>query len=875
METKLSSQGAKFISDTPLYEGDLINNQGSYWPRPIKDDPYWTMLQKNAEGFTFDGSRFAAPHKKAMMYCAMSGGWLGYEKAERYPHKILEHSQRIKDPNDSEFMTIQRLQEALDSSIMGPDIFARNGRLNQAAVEYASRHMPDYHISGPDDREGTLRALHSIHPILRSASYQDAVFEQGVWGPECLLEYRRGIYFADHAWSRNAALEKGVALAVQYGNKFTLDARDGMGYDIVDIQGRPVSITDQAWEDARHIVDVVERGFRTELAVALLASRFMHDDLWASGAKTLDRRHADKGVKAHYANPAQQERMKLLKDTMRPYLAERCNWPTLHRVLREDPALENYWNNEVLPSRPNFKSIPAVEKLILPYVPRGGFEHPALKIKAEQRADPKTLVSFPLAAKPARTLGIHDNPFDAKSDPKIFNDRNWARLGATSKPDQTPANDHLTFEQIAALLVVNATRKARRPANAPRVALYLDDPKGGKAGAEFIKEHGIANPGKLAGSFDPLARSGANFHDTLVLENGQFLGGRLKAYASSYALSNWRDDYQMGNVIGLSDFAAAGSKYKHNGLRQGIQAEGPAEMTVAGIETAVRRFIDIEANAIILPAGEITQRQSRYLVEGALAALGQAPRHDNGTEFQMEFFIDDLQNDEDGNPAEPRKAGLAEIIIRMGTQLKSKMEQPNFDPRQHRDLIVSTARMIDIYEKLIDPERCNVKTTRDPKSGEDKQSKIIDWNQVDPDFYLPLITYAPAAPELIETAIHKVGENTDLKAFTDDAGFKAFMKAENLKTDSERAIPQDPAEQAKAVQNIWFLMRAMPITPDAPVPGLIALKGMSAFDEYDLRDLPDSYGKAKSWNANLGARERTRIFKAFDIHVTGPDIGEP
>lgn len=882
METKLSKTGSQYIAEKPEYAGDLFNNPDLYWPRPDPSDPLDRMLQKNAEGYAADASRSHSFYKSAMLYCSMSGGYYGYAIAEKYPDKILAGSRRFMTAaDDRPFMTIQRLQEVLGGEIMKNEVFERNGLLNQTATEYASRTMPGFYIAGPDDREGHLRDLGRIHTMLRGAGFKDSTFEQGIYLKKCLLEHERGIYFADHAWSRNACMEKAVPLAAQYGSSYVLDARDGRSYDIVDIEGRPVSIADQAWEDARHLVDVVERGFRSEPSATLLLSRFMHDQMAIEKSPLLDHERAHQIVRERFGVQAEAERMERLKSVMLPYLAERCAWPTLIPIIQNDPHLHAFWEDHVLPSRPAMKQVAEIEKEILSYVPRGGFDAGELRKKIEERRDPKVKRNvFSAASMPSRPKGVHEAPFDAKFDPKLFNDRNFARLGAVPNPDFTPDNDHLTFEQNAAILIVNAYREARRPVLGARTLLYLDDANSGLAASAFESKHNITDIRAIKTVFDPLGHDSKAFAVTGEKEHRALITQSLETLMESEQFEQWRSGFDIGNIVTLSDFRASAAKYKNNDLRTGIAADGPIEMSDAGIETCARRYLTLAADGLMLKPGKIKPIEARIISDALCVATGLVERPHEGGKFAFDFFMwNDYSNAPD-TQAEPQKMDLGDLILYVGRNVKANLEAKN--PAMMREHNVTMARLLEVYEMITDPGRRNISHSRDPKTGADSTAKIINTTQLDPAFILDLIENDPGLPAVLSSDIHKIGQNSELEAFLSDPDFIAFQKPEHEKGDAHyKAAQDDPALKAKMVQMMWAWMRAVPMYArfdnkseprQLPVTGHLSTKGMIGTDEYDLRDLHPDYRAGRDAMDNLNARQRKTVFGANTVYVNSPGV---
>lgn len=893
MDTILSSTGSKYIAQKPMYRGDLINNVASYWPRPDYTQKEWKMAQANAEGFTYDGSRFNSFLKKRMVVCSMSGGYFGYRLAERNPDKILKGSKRFIQPDDSEYMTIQKLSGALGAQIVGDEVFAKNGAINQAGCEWMAQNtMRDHYIVGPDDREGHLRALHSIHSMMQGMPYEDAIFEMAVWGPEILLDHEGLVLWNAHAWSRNGANEKGIGLAGQYGAHLILEAREGKSFDVVDIMNRPVGLVDQAWEDFRHIVFEVEKGFRTETAAALLLSRFMHDEMWQADMPYIDKAHAHETVKAHYADDIEQERMAHLKAMAMPYLAERCNWPTLHSMLDEDAHhddmnLKSYWEEYIEPSKPRLMAIPEIEQQTLSYLPRGGFEAAEIAKLVETRKDPADRrVSMAVASSKPRIKGLHHDPFDSKFDPKIFNDRNFSRLGSTSSPDKTPDNDHLTFEQAAAIMIVNAANKARRPAEGSKTFLYLDDASGGLMGASFEDQNNVTNSKSVSGMHDPLKDGGKTFAEAVANDHGQYMTAATYSLMNDENFADWRANNDLGNIVTLTDFKKAGAKYAgkrdliNDSMRLGIAADGPLQMTSAGIETCVRRFTALGADGIILNPGKTTALEARVIGEAVNVAMGQTARPHSGGKFEMDFFMFNDYLTDPLNRAAPVQLDLGDLILHLGMQVKANLESKNPDDMTEHN--ITLARLLEYYEMTIDPQRRNIEVVRDEKTGADHIGHIVDFGEVKPEFTLELLEYDPAAPLLEDLDVQNVGENQLLNTFLAQPEFEAFMTLESQKSDEYFAhYASDPARKARLVQMMWAYMCALPVytqtqndaqATQLPVTGMLKTKGMAGMDDFDLRDLDDTYKKGRDAMDGLNEKQIKNIYGSGELFIDGPSL---
>lgn len=879
----------------PLYPGDLINNIACYTPEPNFSNKEWKIPQMRAEGFSFAGSILNADRKeKRMVYCSMSGGYFGYEKAEQYEQKVKEASRRFMKPGDgdTEFLTIQKLSGALGGDILGNDIFARNGLKNQQAVEWMSRNtMQGKVIVGPDDREGHLRSLHQKHAHLQGIPIEDAIFEIGIWGPEVLIEHSGGVYYGDHAWSRNGANEKAVGLAIQYGSKIPLDLRDGRSFDNVDIMDRPVSVVDQAWEDARHIVDVVERGFRSETAVALMISRFMHDRMWQENSSNLDKSLANVTVQTHYADPSEMERMEQLKSLIVPYIAEKCNWPTLHRILDNDPDLKATWENDILPQASKLGKVSQLEIDILSYLPRGGFDGGKLKAKIENRKDPvEHRVSLGIQSTTPRPLASHFDPFDSKFDAKIFNDRDHARLGNMTNPNFTPDNDHLVFDQTAAESIVFASEKDRRPAGANSATFfYLDDAAGGIVGAKLEQKTGIKDTRGFKTLSDPFANGAQPFTEVAAKEHLEQMGVSKTAIMESDNCAEFRESHQLGQIIRLSDIKLIGQEFKKpkelpNGdtayYRDGHASMGADTMSSPAVKAAAKRIVGLSCQGVVMNPGKTTPTEARILSEAMNVAMGQVDRPYEGGKFDMKFFM----NNDYMLPAEqqsaPTQMDLGDVILHIGRQVKANLESKN--PENMNDLNILLMRLLEYYEMSADPGRRNIILERDPKTGADVVKNIVDHTKVSPELIMSLLEHEPGSTTIEDLDVHMVGQNPTLDAFLSNPAFQNFAKPESQKTPAElNAYKDDPSVKVREVQQMWAWMRAMPVfTADAktgnsvslPVTGMLTTLGMAYADDYDLCDAHEDYRSGRDAMRNLTERQRKNVFGSGQIHIDGPQI---
>lgn len=910
MKSRANATASKWLVYKPRWDGDLIGNMGLYHPvpkNPENPDDYYKTLLTNAEHFMHDVSRNqfgynVGGYKQAMFNYAASSGYHAYELAARFPEQILDHSLRQAPEGDTPHLTIQGAGRVLDPENMGADVFMRNYVHAESDAATAARFMPDTCVVAPHHREMFLRALKDIYPMTFGAVYEDLTFEVHFWGGSLLFDYAKDIHERDHQWSRNAIPEEAMPAAAQFGKTELLQIREGQNYDTTDLRNRPISLVDRAWEVARHIVDVTtwevagtgkyegqSYSFRTDPAAAYLAILFMYDEFYRDpDYMALDRDWAHPVIKAHYADDGQRAQFAALKDMMLPYLAQHCDTMTLRRILDNDPALARYWDEQVKPQAEKTCDLTILVPAVLSYVPRGGFYHADLQKKAQKFAakgeakavpvkwtwqdDPK-IKSRPVADKaqmPPMPLGLRGAPtFDASRDPSLFNDRNFARLGGTSAPDRDPNPDQYNRAQLAAIQTASGLRETGlRPAKAPRKFFYLDDPQNGLRASHFRFAEGrrIDDPRDVGAAFDAHAEGGKSYRHKHGKEAAEAYGARVLDLLAAPEYAEWREEGGFGNVQTISDIVA--SLKINEDLRgafntemyESIAAPGPMRTAAETVETIARRLIGLEMNATVIPAGNLTPQSWRLLGEAVLATIGKTPRDYEGGMFDHEIFVDFDYDKPAQEKSAPQKQDLADLIVRFGLPLKEAMEKQK--PLLLRDEYVTLARMLDVYEKIVDPARCNVLMEKHQRSGKAERDVVLDLAQIDP-YFKDFANYDPGL----------VGS---MEEFENAEDYQRFLKGE-MSADEISERLADPVEKAKLAKYMWFYMRRqkLPGHENLPVEGMMLIRGIQAFDRTDLIDLPDEYDAAFDLKENLQALNKVKVAGAGRKHIKGPSVSGP
>lgn len=916
MDTPLTGTLSKWITDEPLVGGDLAHNHGAYDKAPDYDQDYWLQPALFAEILTLvEASSKAGIKNQAFLYGSASSGFRAWQRARDFPEPVLNHSLSVGADHDYKHFTAVRLIDALERNVFLNDILLPNYRDQAIAAKQAVRNLRDpqtgahnFYVYSPFHRQGAVRVYGESFALSRNIQFEDAVWEKHLWIPRALHnETTYGILHGDHAWSINKAVEASIGLNIRYGSSLLLDIRRGQNYAMVDIMGRPVSPVDEAWEDARHLVyeltrplifDGHEYEVRSERPAALLLSRFMHDDWRRNNISRadcgLDHDLAHDDIKAFYADPAQLERMDRLKELMIPFMAEYCEWPSLNRILKNDPDLAAYWEDNVVNTHLPLIDINRLKTEILAYVPRAGLNNTALARYVEESRDPSVMqfafsgASFSSSAMSGEKgahrgspKGVQDNPFKPEFNPCLFDDGCFARLNG-GKPGDKPDPDHYSYAQAVALATVMGRRNNGELGDEiARRLVYLDDPSGGLRGAAFMYETGILDERELATNFDSASDAGEKYSEKYGAENAADYATRRRRLLLSREYEPFRQQQQTQIIDSISDVKADIDRFKsrrdsyNTAYDRAFNARGSHEIPSLAGETVLRKIIASESHGVILPHGRLTGLQAGALSEGLTVVTGMNNRDYTGDEYDFKFIMDYF------DPAHPEYLDdlhimdLADLIIHIGIQVKAMLEQPN--PPRNSAHYVLMARLLDVYERLLDPGRRNMLSERSAFVGHDQQQKIIDFDQVDPTFkgFVSHHALQTHAQDLL--ADHRIfTANPALQAFMNDPDYQNFACAESDKPDNYYArFTEDHISKMKLVEHIWGWMRAAPIHTEYgmwPVTGNLAFRAIRDFNYFQLSDIAPEYGASyRAWH-NLNEKQRKVILKQGHVHIRAPGV---
>jgi len=699
MANLLTKGMSKFITTKPAYPGDLGHNIAFYAYRPDFNRYDDRNIAMQAEALAAVTSLSRDNSKVAMIVASMSSGIAAYN--------VLEHYNQTDDLS-KRITVAQDLSRKIPKDILVPEIIEENKNKHNRTIELAANRFKDYYIDIPSDSEELQRSINT-NKAAAVKSWEDWAFEMHYWLPKILQDTDAMIYHGDKSFSRNGSLEQSVALAIQYGLWVPLEARAGRSIDVKDIRGKDISPVDQAWEDAKHIVYVVEKGFQTDTAAALLMTRFMYEDWRMSNNENLVAESMHPSVKNQSYDD--MEKMAELQKIMLPYLAQKCDWPVMHEAFENDPSLKQFWDEKIAPHKTTELDCKDLYKTLFSYIPRGGYNYPEVEdIEVVYRDTPSLADKFIKHSSARRQLGSFGNSFDIKLGEKILYPNSgfiycFQQLGITGDITQTPDAEKMTRTQVAAFLIATAMESDRMPLGNSNKYLYLDNPASGERAAKYIDKHKLDDWREAYQE----RTGGDSFRHNVVSQSEEDYKQR---YYELLNMKDWRNDNEVGNILSLTTIKEMPKQFEGNrdsiGAKreEAIAAEG--SLKLGDVANVVAKAADFQG--IIIPKGALLDdSQYSHILHSVMVATGQVDKSYSGGKYNMRFFYDEENN------KPPREIDFGDLLMLTGNSIKhflSKDDVPDYRA------IVYTAQMFDIYERMIDPARRNT------------DDKAIDWKQV-------------------------------------------------------------------------------------------------------------------------------------------------
>jgi hypothetical protein len=723
----------KVLGGKQIHPFDFVNNPMFYDPKPEPGTEYAERLLAQTKLANIAGTEVSKGQKKLFVPCAMSNGFLAYELALDYADKIR---QATEARFGAAYLTTQSLRQYVAGSELSNRVILPNRLANHALIDRLERKFPGHAIFGPVDSEGPLRVQRGNNALAQGASFQDWTFENR-YLPR-LLECDGMVLGLDHVWSRYANVEELIGDVIQCGLLDKYRDQPGATFDIMDENGKHITLADRAWERAKHIVAVTEKGFRTDLAVGTLLAQFQLDDWLRKGKGPID------AAKVHPVladrAPEEMKRMERLKALMLPYIAAKC----LDGLPYEDDKnLKAYVERSVLPLQGTAVFGADVAKELFAYRPVGGFTYPDAKAPSALSAH------FSTSARAPKRRGTEGNYFQTPA--ALFDDRHFAKLPI--------------WEQAALPYIVGFMEDHRIAESAPRALLLVQNAKGGERARAFADARNITWLREAQSAEDPVD-SKDSFYKSVIAPNVKDTENTQNALTKTKALR----DAGFGNVLSTLNFQTL--KKALTVFRKGIAADGSDTLSSKGFLAMMMEWFDRNAEGLALQKGwENHHEDVQMVVRAVQHACGLVDRPYEGGKYRMDIYQVDAnaKNKKD----QLKRQDLHDLITTLGGRVESYLDanaahlaaDPENGvkdaPAPARAEILALARLLQISDMRADPGTMNYESHKNPTTGAVTKTEIIEWHNVDQGLFWFWHQDPVKRADLLATPVSKDGAAND------------------------------------------------------------------------------------------------------------------
>ena len=673
---------------------DFVNNPAFFLPRLEDETEYTSRLRATAKMLYIAANETSGGVGFRFRSSSMSNGYKAYELAEDYSDRILDATEaRFGEA----FLTTQSLGKYVATSEMLNRVILPHREVDYKAANRVEARFPEDGIQVPIEAEHGIRIQRSNPALSQGATFQDRTYE--MWWVPRVLDSIGYIYGGDRPYSRYANMEDLTGDLIQCGLRDADREHVGPGtkFDITDEHGNPVPFADRAWARAQHIVDVVERGFRSDLAVASLVVQFQLDDWLRNGDGPIDLDKVHPILRKR--DMVELKQMDRLKEIMLPYIAQKCaSWiPYM-----EDANLKAYFEKNILPLAGNAPELTGeeIKKELFAHHPVGGFVHPVLSSESAVGAAFKS-ASAPHVEKPAKRRSNDGNFF--KSPSALFDDGHFDKLDL--------------WEQAALPFLMGAMESFRLPESKPRTAFFSCEPKGGERALAFLEKHNVDTVREAQSAIDP--NDPESFAKTVIEANRE---EALKDAGSLLKTSDFKAR-KVANVVSTLNMQNIAAAVEKN--REFVAAAGSRKLSSRAFFALMQEWFDRNAEVFVMRKGwEAHQDEVQLAVRGVLAATGMIERPYDGGKYKMEMFV----NAKKGSGKSLQKQDMYDLVTTLGKKVDSWLDK-DVKAREH---YVSMARLLQVLDMYADPGRMNYELSRDPASGATVKSEIIHWKNVDP-----------------------------------------------------------------------------------------------------------------------------------------------
>jgi hypothetical protein len=746
-----------------IHPFDWVNLPIFYDPKPEENTEYTERLRAATKMAFVAANEASGGLEGSFVFrpSSMSNGYLAYKLAEDYAPKIKQNTMARFGES---FLTTQNLKRHVASSELQSKVLFPNREEDFRAANKLEARMKDNAVIVPIEFENVPRTQNSSNALAQGASFQDWTFE--CWWVPRLIDTVHHVQGGGRTYSRYANVEDMTADLIQCGLLDEFRKSPGKTYDVTDENGTHITLADRAWERARHIVDVTERGFRTDLAVGVLLAQFQLDDWLRSGNGPID------GAKVHPTlakrSKAELKQMDKLKAMMLPYIAQNAlGWADY----KDDPNLKAYIETNVEPYVGLDVDLKKIQKALWAHEPVASFQNPDFA-KPKTSAELSTRFgasasSLPISQKATKRRSTEGGYFTRPA--ALFDDRHFDKLSI--------------WEQAALPFILGAMESFRLPENAPNAMFYIAEPKGGALAREYTKKKKIAWLKEAYAAEEQTGKEGG-FAKKVIAKNVKAMDKDIEALRNDEAFKarGGKNIVSSLNFINITQAAES--------LRVFVAAKGAQRLSPRARLALMTEWLDRNPQSVALRKDwSLHHDEVQLATRAMMVAFGLVDRPIIGGDNSMELF----EFNASAKESKLVKMDFADVFLTMGQEVKRLAGDKA--PVPSREHYLSMARMIQMLDMYSDPLGMNFETRTDPKTGAASKHEIIEWKNVDP-VLMEFMTQDPAkraavmemrdeAREmLLQTGVLTFDEN-DLDGLHEDFA-AAWREAQGLDENSKR-----------------------------------------------------------------------------------------
>ena len=617
------------------------NDHKSYYDSRLHPESERTRACVSVEWVAF--AEIAQDTGMVYVPCGISSGLRAHEE--------LDKKNRSRGVTGDELaVSTYKAEEHLGASIHRGKVMHPNRADNLRRARIIGRTQPDKMIVAPVVREGAVRELTRTGAFTRWQRYEEEDF-MAFWYP--VIDRCKGMVLdGDWNYSRNSIWEMMRGVLIQTGQ---IPSRPASDMDVVDLEGRPVTLQARAEKVADTLKYQLGKGFEAREAATALAQIFTLDDDMRSGAIPAGKLHAT--LKQRPA--AELEAMDRLKAELKPVLLAHC---------------AHYMRLDELPGE--YREAAKTAPQPLPDALRDAYKHFAEGISANALDILSVQPSRELMAQlaqggpaPQRLFDSHERFFEKAAQAKLFEDDLYSKLSE--------------WERVALPFAIGATETALYPTARPMATAIFTDLKRGQEGFRRAQAAGVHDMNEFAGA------AGRETAEVIAInaQQAEGLKAKLKAENAGQVVVNTLSFLRIADTI--EHFRKAGDPSDRP--NRFVAAPGASETSPQMRLALQMKFLDRNVERAVFQEG---WEHSNDLVQLRVRArLIQAKLVERPSGMHSPLRVVSA-----ADPATPET--LLDDIKLLTKEVRRVADANNRAPEQ----ALALARLVTLHELLVDPE---------------------------------------------------------------------------------------------------------------------------------------------------------------------------